>query len=466
MADNSDKQKLLDDEKSVCSPLIIVNQKSVQFDISDSSAEVLEILQNKDYTNPWKFPDAFSDSDPSDDEEQISADFLPIVVKRKQLSHSISLNAVQSRAHKEPELVLTDRRQLTQSNSYYGLLTCCRYLQQKDIRSKLDVIGVKKKIETGSYTAHTREYLHLLYEFKDQESYNIMCSNLMAEISKTLGKKTKKSDRIPISLQPARPIYSKLKCCLELSLTPESLYAVIDALNPLFVSVSQSVFHITAHTTNKDDVIPHDSPTPQSNRLPAFALCIQFNKVIFPNTLRSFDQRGWSALSAFPGNKSTFCYANISYGESIPYIICETGKESGIHGSSRLPTFAIYLFVSGDESAMLGMRNFYDILLLENKVKTFESNRIIYPLVSDAYSDRELILLHVPDKTTVQQKAISLYINTTNILSLICKLKSPVIECGQGCVSLNDPQGNRVVLRDLSHIPFFKNAVQKFEFTA
>ena len=172
---------------------------------------------------------------------------------------------------------------------------------------------------------------------------------------------------------------------------------------------------------------------PEPNRIPAFALCLQFNKVIFKKTIKSFGERSWSVLNLFPSNKSLFCYANTLYGESMPYILCETGKESGMQGSSFGPCLAIYLFVSGNEEAMLEMKTFYDTLLLVEKAKSCDSKRAVYSLISEAYSDRELILLHVPDKTTVQQRALSLYVHTTNILSLICKLKRPVV---QYCESL------------------------------
>ena len=136
-----------------------------------------------------------------------------------------------------------------------------------------------------------------------------------------------------------------------------------------------------------------------------------------------------------------------------------------MQGSSFGPCLAIYLFVSGNEEAMLEMKTFYDTLLLVEKAKSCDSKRAVYSLISEAYSDRELILLHVPDKTTVQQRALSLYVHTTNILSLICKLKRPVVQYCESCVCVYDPQGNRVVLRDLSHAPFFKSALPKLEFT-
>ena len=467
MAAKSEEQKMLleDDElassQALSTPINFMSQSSIQFDVSGNSDVIVQLLQEKDFS----FADPNVDSDQSDEEDIISADCLNPKIMRKQLSFSISESGVQSHEKKNAALVLTDQRHLTKSSYYYGLLTCYRSLQAKDIRNKLDVIGIKKQIETGSYTAHTSEDLFVLYEFRDETFYNDMCSNLRSLIKKSIAKSTKKSDRIPMSLRPARPVYSKLKCCLELSLTPGSFSAAINTLHPLFVTLAQSLFYITANGTKEDDVTPGTPPVPGPNRIPAFALCLQFNKVILKKTIKSFDERSWSVLNLFPDNKSLFCYANILYGDSMPYIICETGKESGIQGSSVGPCLAIYLFVSGNEEAMLEMRKFYDTLLLSEKVKSCDSKRAVYPLISLAYSDRELILIHVPDKTTVQQKALSLYIHTTDILSLICKLQRPVVQYSESCVCVYDPQGNRVVLRDLSHAPFFKSALPKLEFT-
>ena len=469
---SSEREKLLGDDPvtpdSNLSPISLINQNSMQFDISANSDAFIELLQNKNFSRPFQpEPEVLSNSDQSDEEEVISADAItsPLANKRKQLSNSISEYGVQNYQHRDPVLVLTDMRQLTLSNSYYGLLTCRRYLQQKNIRSKLDVIGVKKKIETGSYSGHTSEYLHVLYEFQKQKAFNDMCTNLMTQVSKFINKKTKNSDRIPISLQPARPIYSKLKCCLELSIAPKSFDLVIDALQPLFATLSLSLFYIKPDLTEKEHFIPNSTPIPPDTRLPAFALCMQFNKVIFPDTLKQFHQKSWSAVSVFPSNKSLFCYASSVYGDLLPYILCETGKEAGMFGSRRNPDLAIYLFVSGDGAAMSEMRVFYDILLSDDRVKPVASNRIIYPLLTESFSDRELVLLHVPDKTTVLQNALSLYVHTDNILSLMAKLNRPFTECEQHCVSLTDPQGNRIVLRDLSHSPFFKSAADKLEFT-
>ena len=462
MATRSEEQALLleDDEltssQALATPINFMTQSSIEFDVSGNSDALVQLLQGKDFTTEV-------DSDQSDEEEIISADCLHPI--KKQLSFDISENGVQSHEKKDPALVLTDQRHLTKSSSYYGLLTCYRSLQAKDIRKKLDVIGIKKNIETGSYTAHTSEDLFVLYEFKNESFYNVMCSNLSSLVQKSIAKSTKRSDRIPMSLRPARPVYSKLKCCLELSLTPGSFSAAINTLHPLFVTLAQSLFYITANGTKEDDVTPCTPSVPEPNRIPAFALCLQFNKVIFKKTIKSFGERSWSVLNLFPSNKVLFCYANTLYGESMPYILCETGKESGMQGSSFGPCLAIYLFVSGNEEAMLEMKTFYDTLLLVEKAKSCDSKRAVYSLISEAYSDRELILLHVPDKTTVQQRALSLYVHTTNILSLICKLKRPVVQYCESCVCVYDPQGNRVVLRDLSHAPFFKSALPKLEFT-
>ena len=175
------------------------------------------------------------------------------------------------------------QRHLTKSSSYYGLLTCYRSLQAKDIRKKLDVIGIT--IETGSYTA-TRQRTYSCYTFKNESFYNVMCSNLSSLVQKSIAKSTKRSDRIPMSLRPARPVYSKLKCCLELSLTPGSFSAAINTLHPLFVTLAQSLFYITANGTKEDDVTPCTPSVPEPNRIPAFALCLQFNKVIFKKTIK------------------------------------------------------------------------------------------------------------------------------------------------------------------------------------
>ena len=463
MAAKSEEQVLLleDDElvssQPLSTPINFMTQSSIQFDVSGNSDEIIQLLQEKEFS----LSDPNSDSDTGEDEDSIATDYVP--PKRKQLSVSISESGVQSHEKKDPALVLTDQRHLTKSSSYYGLLTCYRSLQTKDIRKKLDVIGIKKQVETGSYTAHTSEDLFVLYEFRNESFYNVMCSNLQSLIQKSIAKSTKRSDRIPMSLRPARPVYSRMKCCIELSLTPESFSAAINILHPIFLTLAQSLFYITANGTKKDDVTYGTPSVSGPDRIPAFALCLQFNKVIFKKTLKSFEEKGWNVLNLFPDNKSLFCYANKILHESMPYIICETGKESGIQGASS-PRIAIYLFVSGSEETMLEMKKFYDTLLLSEKVKSCD-DRPVYPLISAAYSDRELILVHVPDKTTVQQKALSLYVYTTDILSLICKLSRPVSQHSESCVCVYDPQGNRVVLRDMSHAPFFKSALPRLEFT-
>ena len=470
---SSEKELLLADEpcspNSNYSPINLVTQDSIHFDISANSDAFVELLQCKDFSHPFSpEPEVLSNSDQSDDEETISADCINSQAsKRKQLSQTISTYGVKSYQHRDPVLVLTDQRQMTLSNTYYGLLTCRRYLQLKDVRSKLDVIGVKKKIETGCYSGHTSEYLHVLYSFQDQISFNTMCTNLMTQVSRFISKKTKNSDRIPISLEPARPIYYKLKCCLELSISPKSFNLVIEALQPLFSTLRLSLFYINSNLPEKEDFIPHSSPIAPVTHLPAFALCLQFNKVIFPETLKQFSQKCWNPVTVFPSNKSLFCYANSVYGNLLPYIFCETGREAGMFGSSRGPSLAIYLFVSGDGAAMSEMRVFYDTLLSDDRTKPADSNKVIYPLLSECYSDRELVLLHVPDKTTVSQNSLSLYVHTNDLASLMVKLNRPFTKCEQQhCISLTDPQGNMIVLRDFSHTPFFKSTADKLEFTA
>ena len=468
----SEKERLLKDEPnspdSNFSPVNLLPQNSMQFDISANSDDFIELLQKKDFSHPFKpQQEVLSNSDQSDEDETISADCVTShAAKRKQLSQTISEHGVHKYPHTDPVLVLTDRRELTTSNSLYGLLTCRRYLQQKDIRSKLEMIGVRKKIETGIYSGHTSEYINVLYRFKDLDSFNNMCTNLMTQVSKFINKKTKNSDRIPISLQLARPIYSKLRCCLELSIAPNSFNVAIEALQPLFATLRLSIFYLNSNLTDKDDIIPNSAPIPPDTHLPAFALCIQFNKIISSESLKLFDLKSWSLVSVFPSNKSLFCYASSVFGDQLPYIFCETGREAGMFGSSRNHTLAIYLFVSGDGAAMSEMRVFYDLLLSGDRPKPAYSNKVIYPLLSESYSDRELVLLHVPDKTTVPQNTLSLYVHTNNLAHLMVKLNRPFTECGlQNCVSLTDPQGNRIVLRDFSLTPFFKSSADKLEFT-
>ena len=451
-------------------------QNSIQFNVSAQSRYFVDILQEKNLIPPWKPPTTAevgewvsdsSDSEVSEvdnGEELIEVDLAPGLGRhsRKVLPQVINSSGIQKVPHQEPVLVLTDDRAVATKACLYGLLTCYRYLQKSSIRSKMDSIGVKKKVETGSYVDHTSEYLYLLYSFSDQKSFKDMCENLKANAFKFAKSKSKRSDRIPLSLQPARPIFSKLKGCLEFYIPLISFKKVAEYLDPLFTTLEQSAFFLSANSRSESnkELQPYDPAfaIKGEDELPSFAICIQFiNKTIRADTNSLFNKRGWSTFTPLPSNESLTCYVNMAYGKQLPFIFCEPNIDPALHYATKGINFAIYIFVPKGTEALAKMTSFYNTLLSDTG-KDLKRGRVMYRLLNLSHSDRELILIEVPPSITIfRQNALTLYIHTTSILSLICNLQCEVKGHGNNCVSVEDPLGNTVVLRDLSSATYFKD---------